>query len=276
MSSDQHFHPSYKTCTEVSAQCPVSATTYGYYPELGPNAFFSAWFGILLIAGLAVGVKTKTWSYTAFLCVGLLGEFLGYIGRIMMHDNPWNTGAFEMQICCLVLSPSFIAGSIYLTAKHLVLYGGPQYSRLRPNLYPWVFVGCDWGSIILQACGGGIAASAGQQNSAALLDAGNGLIVAGIAFQVFTMSVCGILVLDFGIRFWRATSQKKAETSNTLQTGYETDRNDTRKMLNLKIFMGAVILAYLTVLIRCIYRIPEMAGGVRFCKPGITRTFANI
>lgn len=143
MSSDEHFRPSYKTCTEVSAQCPVAATTYGYYPELGPNAFFGAWFGALLIAGLIIGVRTKTWSYSAFLWVGLLGEFLGYVGRLLMHENPWNSGAFQMQICCLVLAPSFIAAAIYLTAKHLVLYCGSQYSRLRANLYPWIFIGCD-------------------------------------------------------------------------------------------------------------------------------------
>lgn len=75
-----------------------------------------------------------------------------------------------------------MAGSIYLTVKHLVLYCGPQYSRLRANLYPWVFVGCDLGSIFLQAAGGGMAASAGKQSSMKLLNAGNALIVTGIAF----------------------------------------------------------------------------------------------
>ena len=94
--SGENFRPSYKTCTEVTARCPVAATTYGYYPDLGPNAFFCALFGILLIVSLGIGVKTKTWSYTAFLGVGLLGEFLGYIGRIMMHANPWNSSAFQV------------------------------------------------------------------------------------------------------------------------------------------------------------------------------------
>ena len=194
------FRPSYKTCFEVTARCPVEATTYGYIPDLGANAFFAAFFGILLCIALVTGIRSKTWSYTIFLGVGLLGETLGYVGRLIMHGNVWNSSAYQvrklsnkkiqywlskLQICCLVLAPSFIAGAIYLTVKHLVLYCGPQYSRLKPRLYPWVFVGCDLGSIVLQAVGGGLAASAGKKSSLKLLNAGNGLIVAGISFVSF-------------------------------------------------------------------------------------------
>ncbi len=97
MSSEQ-FYPSYRTCNNVTAQCPVEATTYGYYPDLPVNAFFAAAFGLLLITSLVIGIRRKTWSYTAFLGVGALLEFLGYIGRILMHTNPWNSGAFQVGI----------------------------------------------------------------------------------------------------------------------------------------------------------------------------------
>jgi len=103
--SSEEPRPSYRTCDEVTAQCPVAATTYGYYPDLPANAFFAAAFGLLLITLLVIGVRRKTWSYTAFLGVGVLGEFIGYIGRILMHDNPWNSGAF--QVCTLDYSPNF-------------------------------------------------------------------------------------------------------------------------------------------------------------------------
>lgn len=158
-----------------------------------------------------------------------------------------------MQICCLVLAPSFIAGSIYLTLKHLVMYCGPQYSRLKPRLYPWIFVGCDFGSIVLQAIGGGVAASAGDSNDPKLLDAGNGLIVAGISFQVATMAVCGVLAADFFIRFLKSkpslSSQEKPD-----KTAYEAELSDVKKHRNFKLFCFAIIFAYITVLIRSIYR----------------------
>jgi len=97
MSSDQNFYPSYRTCAEVTERCPVEATTYGYYPDLPANAFFAAAFGLLLIVGLIVGIRRKTWSYTAFLAVGAFGECVGYIGRILMHNNPWDSGAFQVS-----------------------------------------------------------------------------------------------------------------------------------------------------------------------------------
>lgn len=90
------FRPSYKTCFEVSQICPVAATTYGYIPDLGANVFFTVYFGILLIASVVLGFRTKTWSYTAFLGVGLLGETLGYVGRLVMNSNVWNSSAYQV------------------------------------------------------------------------------------------------------------------------------------------------------------------------------------
>lgn len=116
-----------------------------------------------------------------------------------------------------------------------------------PMLFPF--------SNMLQAAGGGIAASAGRQGSALLLDAGNGLIVAGIAFQVFTMSICGLLILDFAIRFWRSKPGHASDTLTPEKTAYQMDLGDAKKMTSLKTFCCAIVIAYLTVLIRCIYRV---------------------
>ena len=112
----------------------------------------------------------------------LIYSLVGYIGRIIMHNNPWSGAGFKTQICCLVLAPSFLAAGIYVTLKHLVIYCGPENSRLKPRLYPWVFIGCDFGSIVLQAIGGGVASAAGDHGSKpGLLKSGNGLIVAGVS-----------------------------------------------------------------------------------------------
>ncbi|KAF5568031.1 rta1 domain-containing protein [Fusarium phyllophilum] len=97
-----------------------------------------------------------------------------------------------MQIICLIIAPSFIAAGIYLTMKHFIQSNNPEYSFLKPQLYTWIFIGCDVGSILLQAAGGGIAGSAGSENQH-LLDIGNNVMIAGIAFQVVTMVICGVL-----------------------------------------------------------------------------------
>src|SRR5688572_30635101 len=97
--NDRNHRASYKTCHAVSPECPVVLTTYGYYPDLGANAFFLAWFAILFFASVAIGIWSKTWTYTLALGGGTLLEALGYLGRVMMNNNPWHKAAFEMQIC---------------------------------------------------------------------------------------------------------------------------------------------------------------------------------
>ena len=99
-----------------------------------------------------------------------------------------------------------------MTLKHVVLYCGPEYSRLKAKWYPWIFIGSDLGSIIVQAIGGGVAASAnhGSVYNKALLDAGDALIIAGIALQSVTMFVCGSLIFDFWMRRRKAIASAAA------------------------------------------------------------------
>jgi hypothetical protein len=140
------------------------------------------------------------------------------------------------------LAPSFLAAGIYLTLKHLVLALGPEHSRLKPRLYPWIFIPCDAFSIILQAVGGGVAAG----NNIDLVNAGNSIIIAGIAFQVATMFVCLCLAIDFAIRLGRRGQQAKE--------AYATKRR-------FNFYLALSGLAFITIFIRSVYRIPEMSGG---------------
>lgn len=248
----------FRQCLEVSAQCPVTATLYGYTPVMGVNAFLCAVFGVCFISTIVIGVMTKTWTYTLALGIGTFLEMAGYVGRIIMNGNPWSESGFKLQICCLVLGPSFVAAAIYLTLKHFVLYLGPEHSLLKARLYPWIFIGCDFGSIVLQAVGGGMAA-AGGTNNVKLINAGNNLIVAGIAFQVVTMVVCGALVLFFIFRYRKA---RLASGSINEKSSYQVDKESgSIRLGKVKLFGAMVTVAYFAVLIRCIYRLPEMAGG---------------
>lgn len=239
---------SFATCIEVSPLCPVEATTYGYYPNFGANVFFTAFFGFLGVIQLGWGIYYRTWTFLVAVAVGAFMEMAGYIGRIMMNDNPWSSPAFKLQIVCLVLAPSFTAAGIYLCLKHIVLRLGPEHSRLKPKLFTWIFISCDIVSLLLQAAGGGVAASAGNADTE-MLDAGNNIIITGIAFQVATMAVCGVVALDFFIRYWKNERDSSVEKHAT--TDDVINANAPR---GVKLMVGAEIFAYFTVLIRCIYR----------------------
>ncbi|RAH72999.1 RTA1-domain-containing protein [Aspergillus aculeatinus CBS 121060] len=151
-------------CAEVTPQCPVSATTYGHRPNLGSNCLFAAIFGFCAVYQLVAGIRSRQTMFTIALTVGCAMELIGYTGRIKMHTNPWDSGYLETQTIRLIIAPSF----------HIVMALALEKSLLRPDLNPWLFVGCDIGSILLQAAGGG------------LLNTGNKIMIAGIAFQIAT------------------------------------------------------------------------------------------
>lgn len=90
--------PSTAQCLSVSPNCPVSTTTYGYYPNFGGNVFFAVIYGIMGVAQLGLGVYFRSWTFMIAVCVGAFMEMAGYIGRILMNNNPWDQGAFKLQI----------------------------------------------------------------------------------------------------------------------------------------------------------------------------------
>jgi hypothetical protein len=244
------FIPNSDTCSAVTDQCPVSATVYGYAPNLPGNILFAVWFGVIFVIGLGFGIRSKAWTFTLALGIGTGGEMLGYIGRLWMHQNAWSSGAFQMQICCLILGPTFLAACIYLTLKHLVLHFGTEHSYLKASLYPWIFVGCDIVSILLQAIGGGVAASAIRKRAVA--DTGNALMIAGIGFQVLTMTMCGLLAAIYFFRYKKSNRPASSDGSDTESP--EKVVHDAKARRKIAMFCSAVGVAYLTILIRCVYR----------------------
>lgn len=101
-------------------------------------------------------------------------------------------------------------------------------------------------------------AAAGGTTNKKLVDGGNRLIVAGIAFQVVTMAVCGLFVLVYVFRYRKARSSRSEINE---KSSYESDKEQGVRLGTVKLFGWGIVLAYTTVLIRCIYRLPEMAGG---------------
>lgn len=167
----------------------------------------------------------------------------GYVARVLLHYNPWNSDAFQTQICAIILAPTLICISIYLTLKHVTLSLNPALSRLRPRLYPLIFVPADVSCLILQAIGGSLAASAGYDNPNLLLS-GDRVIIAGIALQSAVLGFFGVMVVDYYLRI-RGWVARGEATPAALATW-----NDRR----FRMFCGAVAGAYAGILIRCIYR----------------------
>lgn len=76
--------------------CPLSCAQVEYLPTLAGNAVHAAIFGLLLVAQIGLGIRYKTWGFMVGMVCGLILEVVGYAGRIMLHDNPFDFNNFIM------------------------------------------------------------------------------------------------------------------------------------------------------------------------------------
>lgn len=236
-------------CVGNETVCPVKASIYGYKPDAPSTYFFLILFMICGIVNVYFGIRYKTWSYMVALTLACFTMALGYVGRILLSKNPFDIAGFQIQICCLTLAPAFNSAAIYLILKHLVRQFGREYSRIRPKFYTWIFISADLGALVLQGAGGGIASTADGNQT--MMKVGDGLMLAGVSWQVATLVLFATAGLDFAIRRYRALPI--APLSLAAQS--------TKRDPKFKAFMAAYLLAFVTVLTRCVYRIVEMQSG---------------
>ena len=83
----------WRLCT-LDTCCLAQGAVFTYRPSYGGNIFFAALFGAFILPNAWLGIKYKTWGYMAGMIIGLVLEILGYVARIMLHDNPWDGNAF--------------------------------------------------------------------------------------------------------------------------------------------------------------------------------------
>jgi hypothetical protein len=84
------------TCTLDT--CPVDWSIYSYRPSLPGNATLLALFGVVGIIHTYLGIRWKSWGFMVGMQLGCISEIIGYIGRIMLYNNPWSFIGFMIQI----------------------------------------------------------------------------------------------------------------------------------------------------------------------------------
>ncbi|KAI5294646.1 hypothetical protein KEM52_003530 [Ascosphaera acerosa] len=287
--------------------CPIEDTIYGYQPSLGANGTFLALFafsGVLQAAeGLYFRKTGGLYSYSLPIVLGCITEVLGYIGRVMQWYDPFNVNGFYMQICCLTIGPAFLTAGIYFCLADIIETFDPacECSRLpKRKMYAWVFIPCDIISLVLQAAGGGVAATsidAGENP-----DPGTDTMIAGLAWQVFTLLIFVCLTIDFGVRSTlrrRRLRQQGVTPADMVEKRYDygpsggddspahsisgatacgdlegqhdsqrrghavQTRSALRPVDHMKwaMFLVPYVIAILTIFMRCCYRVAELSGG---------------
>ncbi|KAF2999308.1 hypothetical protein E8E13_004780 [Curvularia kusanoi] len=242
-----------KYCTVGT--CPPSWQVIEYRPSVAGNSIYLTFFTLLLLAQLALGWRYRShgvWKYTAIMSVGVLGEMVGYVGRILLYQNPFLMNNFFVNLIPLTLSPALLTAAIYISLYRVIVATDASSSRLRPAHYTLVFVLCDLLALVLQAIGGGLAATAKDKRGS---DVGVKIMIAGLISQVLSMAGFVALWADFQYTVLRA---KKTGGLKWVQPPlYEELRGEKR----WKGFRWSLFAATLLIFVRCVYRVAELWDG---------------
>ncbi|EPS44782.1 hypothetical protein H072_1234 [Dactylellina haptotyla CBS 200.50] len=229
--------------------CPVSESMFGYFPSMGFNAVLLSLFVLSTIGFVVVGVWKKTWGFLTAMTLGGFLEIIGYIGRIGGSKDPFSGlggQAFIVQISCLTIAPACYAAGIYLCLARIVTAFGTDISRIPPRWYTYIFIFCDVLSLVMQSVGGAIAATSEDR---AGTQVGTNITIAGLAWQVFTMTLFMALCGEFA---WRCYQRRDS---------FDESQRSFRESKRFKYFLIALGAATLFIYVRCIYRVAEMADG---------------
>lgn len=106
----------------------------------------------------------------------------------------------------------------------------------------------------MQAAGGGLASTATHQGKSP--DTGDDIMVAGLAFQVFTLLIFMILCLDFGIK-----TRRRFNAMGEAAFDQNPVFASLRRSWKFKGFLAALTLATICIFWRSVYRVVELGEG---------------
>ncbi len=164
-------------------------------------------------------------------------EIIGYIFRILAaKKNPYSVAYFVAQYFCIVVAPVFFSAAIYTIINVMINRVGREYAPLPPKVILGIFIACDVIATVIQIAGAALVGKAYSNGTDP--DTPNNILLAGLAFQVFSFAVfISVLVLFLG-RSRKVTSKQ------------------------FKIFAAATLFATLAVYLRTCIRLAETAEGL--------------
>ncbi|KAF2624450.1 parasitic phase-specific protein PSP-1 [Macroventuria anomochaeta] len=221
--------------------CPLEWSVFQYLPSIPANAIFISVFSLLLAVHLIQGVWYKAWTYMACMAIGCGLELVGYAGRVMLHENPFDFNAFLLNLIPITIAPVFFCAAIYVQLTQVINYTDRSISRFNPRFISFIFIPCDIISLVLQGTGGALSAGA---ETVSETDLGVDVSKAGLIFQVITLIVFIGLSADYFFALRRRHRR----------IGMKTERE-------LRIVLGWLSAATILILIRCVFRIVELKDG---------------
>ncbi|KAI0636097.1 RTA1 like protein [Trametes polyzona] len=243
----------------------LTSPFYGYLPTAWASILFTVLFIISTLLHLGQAIRSRTWWLLYTVCLAGFGEVLGWACRTLSHYKPLDNNAYLIQTVVLIVSPTPLIGALFITFGRLSARMGQQYSRLSPRLYSRIFFTCDFVALLIQSVGGGIAATANHNPDTSKL--GSNIMLGGIVFQLVSLTVFCILLVEYLVRRIKDRPIKRAPPSNAYPYGASVPFIGEAPGFGQPLEKPLMRLAYalcaesLLLYIRGVYRTVELADG---------------
>ncbi|CAK7221343.1 hypothetical protein SBRCBS47491_004496 [Sporothrix bragantina] len=210
---------------------------YHYNPSKAAAIIFVILFAVATFAHIFLMFRRRTWYFIPFI-IGLLFEVMGYVGRALSAGQSpnWTVGPYILQSLTLLLGPTLLAASIYMTLGRFIRFlQADQYSPIRTTWLTKIFVFGDVFSFLVQSGGGGMLAQAKTESKIKL---GENVILGGLFLQIIFFAIFMIATVVVHRRI----------------AGFSHARNN---LTFFYVLYGASAL----IMVRSIFRVAEYATG---------------
>ncbi|KAJ7245614.1 RTA1 like protein-domain-containing protein [Mycena haematopus] len=227
----------------------LSFSPYGYTPTEYVCTLYVGLFALSTILHIGQATYYRLWwLFPSVIFAGVM-ETVGWAGRVWSSKTPQMFQAYEMQIVCTVMGPTPLAAANFIILGRIINLLSPGYSRMSPKLYMILFLCCDVISLVIQAIGGGMAATAVNEGKDPTL--GGNVMLGGIIFQTVTIYVFVLCAVEFLVRYlnnWPLGSSASGKTQVTLGP-------------KIKLLLCALGFTTTCLFIRAVYRVIELSDG---------------
>ncbi|KAJ7677166.1 RTA1-like protein [Mycena rosella] len=230
---------------------------YHYVPTKWICLAFVTLFTISTVLHFGQAIRYRVWWLLPTAFVSGLLEILGWSTRLWSSFSPLKLLPFEIQVIGTIIGPTPLIAADFMILGRIIHRLGARYSRLSPKWYSIIFCSCDLISLSVQGYGGTAASIAvGRHQSP---DHGAHIMLAGIIFQMVTISIYILLAAEFFLRYFTDSPLGGKEAAYHALGNSKRGRGQLDR--NLRIMIGALGFNTTCLLIRAIYRTLELLDG---------------
>ncbi|KAL2817579.1 RTA1 like protein [Aspergillus granulosus] len=221
---------------------------YRYTPNRAAAGLFVALFLLTTLYHVYQIWRGRARYFLAFVIGGVF-QIIGYICRIIAHDNKESIPIYSIQTILILLAPPLYAASIYMVLGRLIAFlHAEKLSVISVRWMTKIFVAGDVIAFVMQAAGGGIMATGTIEN----YELGEDITVGGLAVQLAFFSVfmvtCGI--------FHRRIRQSPTHEATALSASLREQKGRGWETVLVGLYIASIL-----ILVRSIFRVIEYVQG---------------